>query len=66
MSTVPQRKCLTPDHEVFTIYGWKPIAEVEFRDEILGWDPLTADIGFVAVQDTYEFMAEYGDWSRLC
>lgn len=42
--------CLTPDHEVRTREGWKPIAEVTEADEVMQWDHHTAAMSFVHPQ----------------
>lgn len=31
-------KCLTPDHDILTRDGWKPVADVEENETILAWD----------------------------
>lgn len=40
-------ECLTPDHEVLTTFGWKPIASITTTDKVAQYDVETKEITFV-------------------
>lgn len=38
--------CLTPDHDVLTATGWKPIADITKDDHVAGWDRAPGSLVF--------------------
>lgn len=44
---ISTNECLTPDHQVLTAEGWKPIAEVTTEDRVAQWSRNTGAIDFV-------------------
>lgn len=48
-------KCLTPDHDVLSKDGWKPIADVEPGEYIMGW--VDGQYEYVPVERTFVY-----DW----
>lgn len=51
---VTRMECLTPDHDVLTTDGWKPIAEVTTEDKVAQWEYETGEITFVKPSHTIE------------
>ena len=52
ITELTKNECYTPDHDVLTIDGWMPIAEVYEGLLVAQWDPTTKDITFVKNQAT--------------
>lgn len=48
-------RCLTPDHDVLTYEGWKPIAGVEADEKILSWKDGQLLWSTVATTYSYEY-----------
>jgi hypothetical protein len=38
--------CLTPDHDVLTATGWKPISDITKDDHVAGWDRMIDNLVF--------------------
>jgi len=48
------KACYTPDHEVLTEDGWRPIGDVTTSDEVVTLDPKTEEIQYQAPTDTHQ------------
>jgi len=47
--------CLTPDHEILTMNGWKSIKDATINDIVATLDPKTNQIEYQNVENIYEF-----------
>lgn len=48
LTELSKNECLTPDHEVLTPQGWKPISEITANDSVAQWNYKTKVINFVS------------------
>lgn len=49
-----RKACYTPDHDVLTKEGWKPIGVATTSDEVVTLDPQTEEIEYQAPTDTHQ------------
>ena len=49
---ISDNECYTPDHEVLTPTGWKPIADITLEDKVAQWEYSTNEVTFAHPTNT--------------